>query len=327
LITHKAGQYLPIRVLPPGEDAPIIRTYTLSVAPSDNAYRISVKLDGKVSQHLHRLSVGDILQARAPAGVFTIDALQPRPAVLLAAGVGITPILAMLRHLVYEGLRKQRVRKTWIFYSAHAKADRAFHDEIATLARTAGGAVNVVRVLSNVDGAVKDIDFDESGRITTELLKQSLPLDDYEFYLCGPSGFMQDTYSGLRALNIADSRIHAESFGPAGIRRTPDDPQVATNRPHPATKSVPVIFVDSAKEARWTPESGSLLDLAESRGLSPEYSCRSGSCGTCKVKILKGTVAYKEPPLAHVDADEALICSAFPAEQGNEDAGGLQLAL
>lgn len=327
LIQHRAGQHLPIRVLLPGQDAPTIRTYTLSVAPSDNAYRISVKLEGQVSQHLHRMSVGDILEARAPAGEFTVDALQPRPAVLLAAGVGITPILAMLRHIVYEGLRKQHVRKTWIFSSAHTKADRAFDDEITTLARAAGGAVKIVRVLSHVEDAVKDIDFDEAGRITTDLLKRSLPLDDYEFYLCGPSAFMQDTYSGLRSLNIADSRIHAESFGPAVIRRIPDDPQSTSNRPHPATKSVPVIFVDSSKEARWTPESGSLLDLAESRGLSPDYSCRSGSCGTCKVKILKGAVAYKEPPLAPVGSDEALICSAFPAEEGNEDASGLQLAL
>ncbi len=106
LVPHRAGQHLPIRVTLPGQETPVIRTYTLSVAPSDATYRISVKRDGAVSRHLHEtLRVGDEIEARAPAGGFTIDAQGRRPAVLLAGGVGITPLLAMLRHVVYEGLR------------------------------------------------------------------------------------------------------------------------------------------------------------------------------------------------------------------------------
>ncbi len=327
LIPHKAGQHLPIRVLLPGAETPSIRTYTLSVAPSDNLYRISVKREGQVSQYLHRLSGGETIEARAPAGQFTIDALHPRPAVLLAAGVGITPMLAMLRHIVYEGLRKQRVRKTWLFYSARSKTEQAFSAEIARLVASANGAVRVVRVLSNVDGGLEGTDFDASGRINLELLRRSLPLDDYEFYLCGPPAFMQETYSGLRAINIADGRIHAESFGPAAIRRLPDDSAASADRPRPAKSSVPVIFTESAKEARWTPESGTLLELAEARGLSPDFSCRAGTCGTCATKVLKGAVAYKELPAAPIAPGKALICSAYPAEAGNEDIGGLQLAL
>jgi ferredoxin len=83
--------------------------------------------------------------------------------------------------------------------------------------------------------------------------------------------------------------------------------------PAPATEPVAVTFAKSAKDARWTPASGSLLDLAEAEGLAPEFSCRGGSCGTCRTPILAGTVAYQKPPSFQTAANEALICCAVPA--------------
>ena len=121
LLPHQAGQHLPIRVTLPGEDKSVIRNYTLSAAPSDGVYRLSIKREGAVSSYLHDIiRVGDVIEARAPAGDFTIDARETRPAVLLAGGVGITPMLAMLRHVVYEGVRKQRVRPTYRFRAGNA---------------------------------------------------------------------------------------------------------------------------------------------------------------------------------------------------------------
>lgn len=161
LVPHRAGQHLPIRVTLPGQETPVIRTYTLSVAPSDATYRISVKRDGAVSRHLHEtLRVGDEIEARAPAGGFTIDAQGRRPAVLLAGGVGITPLLAMLRHVVYEGLRTRRVRPTVLVQAARSREDRPFARELAELAAASGGAVRLVRVLSEPGDAV-------AGSITT----------------------------------------------------------------------------------------------------------------------------------------------------------------
>lgn len=138
LIPHQAGQHLPIRVTLPGTDKPIIRTYTLSVAPSDAVYRISIKRDGMVSCHLHdTLRVGDVVEARAPAGGFVIDAHARRPAVLLAGGIGITPLLAMLRHVVYEGLRTRGIRPTILIQAARSKDERPFDREVAELAAAA----------------------------------------------------------------------------------------------------------------------------------------------------------------------------------------------
>lgn len=313
---HRAGQHLPIRLDIPGQEQPVVRTYTLSTAPSDGAYRISVKRDGLASTHLHdRVRAGDIIEARAPAGSFTIDAAATRPAVLMAAGVGITPILSMLRHIVHEGLRTGKVRPTWVFVGARTRAERAFDDEIAELVKRADGTVRLVRVLSRPEtDAERGQDFDAVGRVDIALLKRTLPFDDYDFYLCGPASFMQAAYDGLRDTNVADARIHAETFGPSGLTRRPDAAAPAAPTAIPATAPVPVAFAASAKEARWSPEAGSLLDLAEARGLTPEFGCRGGSCGACRTPVLEGSVAYTTLPSAEVGDDEALICCAVPAE-------------
>jgi ferredoxin-NADP reductase len=327
LLPHLAGQHLPIRLQLPGTDKPLMRAYTLSVAPSDGFYRISVKRDGAVSRYLHdHLHTGDTLEARAPAGDFTLDASEPRPAVLLAAGVGITPMLAMLRHLIYEGVRKQRLRPTFLFQSARSKAERPFARELDQLLAAAHGAVKLVRVLSQTADAQPDVDYDFAGRIDMALLSRVLPFNDYDFYLCGPPQFTQALYDGLRALNIADDRIHAEAFGPSSLQRTNDIVKEAKPLLPIATQSVPVKFMDSLKEARWTPDTGSLLELAEVRGLSPAYSCRAGHCGSCKTKLLQGAVTYPTPPSAQVADDEVLICCARPAQQEDE-VQAIQLAL
>lgn len=315
LTVHEAGQHLPIRVTLPGDTKHVVRTYTLSTAPSDNAYRISVKREGAVSQYLHdHVHVGDTIEARAPAGQFTIDARETRPAVLLAAGVGVTPMLSMLRHIVYEGLRKRRIRPTWFFHSARLKSERAFSDEINEVAERAQGRVHVVRLLSDTRDAELGKDYDAAGRIDIAALRAVLPFDDYDFYLCGPGAFMQSVYDGLRELNIADARIHAEAFGPSGLVRKADAGHAVKPALPVATEPVTVSFAKAAKTASWKPGSGSLLELAEASGLEPEYSCRGGTCGTCRTRVVAGDVAYTTEPAFAVDDNEVLICCAVPAQ-------------
>ena len=313
IVTHEAGQHLPIRVRPDAAAEPVLRTYTLSTAPSDGFYRLSVKRQGLVSNHLHDdLTVGDMIEVRAPAGGFVIDPLEARPAVLLAAGVGITPMLAMLRSIIFEGLRKRRIRPTYLFIAARSLVERAFDQEIADLAAKAEGAVQVIRLLDVTEGATPGVDFDAEGRISTDLFRQTLPFDAYDFYMCGPPPFMQGLYDQLSDIGVADARIHAEAFGPASLKRR--EPEGLDALPPIADKPVPVAFMKSGKEARWDAASGSLLDLAEARGLTPEYSCRGGSCGTCAVKVLAGKVTYDTRPSAKVAADQALLCCAVPAD-------------
>ncbi|GLS17590.1 hypothetical protein GCM10007874_06050 [Labrys miyagiensis] len=314
LIAHQAGQHLPIRVhLPDGREA--LRTYTLSSAPSDGLYRISVKREGAVSRFLHGLKPGDVIEARAPTGAFTIDALEERPAVLLAAGIGITPLLAMLRHIVYEGLRKRRIRQTVLFQSARSKAERAFDREIVALVAASEGAVKVVRVLSDPTGAGEE-DYEHYGRIDAALLRSSPLFDDYDFYLCGPGAFMQALYDGLRDLNVPDNRVRAEAFGPSSFKRRRDAGEPMRTMQQPAAEPVTVTFAASGRQAEWKPASGSLLEFAEAHGLSPPYSCRAGSCGSCRTTVLSGAVSYEGEPMAEVGGDEALLCCSVPAAGG-----------
>ncbi|MBV7549302.1 pyridoxamine 5'-phosphate oxidase family protein [Pseudomonas sp. PDM26] len=313
----QAGQHLPLRFNIDGDVH--IRTYSLSSAPSDDFFRISVKRDGRVSTHLHeQIRVGDLLEARAPQGHFTVAPHERRPLVLLAAGVGITPLLSMLREVVYQGLRTRRIRPTWFIQSSRTLADQPFRRELDCLLEDAGDAVRVVRLLSQPEAeAMQGEDFDLSGRIDVALLKDLLTVEDYDqldFVVCGPGSFTQALYDGLRELDIRDSRIHAETFGPSTLRRRPDPDAVVIEQPPAATTSVPVVFQRSAKEARWQPEGGSLLELAESRGLRPEFSCRGGSCGTCKTRLVSGQVHYPLPPAEVPDDGQVLICCAIPAQ-------------
>ncbi|MEN2674363.1 pyridoxamine 5'-phosphate oxidase family protein [Herbaspirillum huttiense] len=328
LLPALPGQHLPIRVRTEAGTAPLIRTYTLSSAPHEGHYRISVKREGVVSQYLHaQLREGDRIEARAPAGDFTLDTATDRPVVLLAGGVGITPMMAMLRHIVQEGLRRQRMRPAILFYAARTLGERAFDAELAELVAASRGAVRLVRVLSDTTGAREVDAFDAAGRIDMNLLSRSLPFGDYEFYLCGPGGFMQGLYDALRGFGISDERIHAEAFGPASLTRTGNTVAAAVPLAPVAETAVPVIFMESLKEARWTPDSGSLLALAEARGLSPEFSCREGHCGSCRTRLLAGEVTYLKPPQASVGEGEVLLCCARPAKPSGTDAPRLELAL
>lgn len=312
-----AGQHLPLRFTLDGEVH--IRTYSLSSAPSDGFYRISVKRDGRVSNHLHeQIQVGDVLEARAPQGHFTVAPLERRPLVLLAAGVGITPILSMLREVVYQGLRTRRIRPTWLLQSSRSLADQPFRKELDRLLESAGDAVRVLRLLSQPEAdAHEGEDFDLHGRIDDAVLRNLLEVEDYDqidFVLCGPSAFTQGLYDTLRELDVRDAQIHAETFGPSTLKRQADPDAVVIEQPPAATTSVPVVFERSAKEARWQPDGGSLLELAESRGLRPEFSCRGGSCGTCKTRLVSGAVNYPQVPAEIPEAGHVLICCAVPAQ-------------
>jgi ferredoxin-NADP reductase/predicted pyridoxine 5'-phosphate oxidase superfamily flavin-nucleotide-binding protein len=307
------GQHMPVRLLLDGHP-PTIRTYTVSSAPSDQFLRISVKRDGVVSSHLHdRIQVGDLIEARAPQGHFTVQPSERRPLVLLGAGVGITPMLSMLREVVYEGKRINRMRPTWVLQSSRSVDDLAFREEFEELVARAGDKVKVLRVVSQPPTEGGGESYDLAGRIDVELLKTLLPLNDYDFYLCGPGSFTQALYDGLRKMRIPDDRIHAETFGPSTLVRDAEVSVPAALQVPIASEPVKVLFATSGKEARWEPGTGTLLELAEARGLNPEFSCRGGSCGTCTTKMTSGQVHYLNTPEQGLAADEVLICCAVPA--------------
>ncbi len=185
-VTFAPGQHIPVQVQIDGEAA-MIRTYSLSSAPSDGYLRISVKAQGPASRHLHeRVKPGDVLDVRSPMGSFTLDEQSTRPLVLIGAGVGVTPLLAMLR----EQLNKGQARRIHLFHGARSLADLPFGQELASLRQQAGALLHVHRALSQPeDHAVAGQDYEFTGRLGIEQVKATLALDDYDFYLCGPGSF------------------------------------------------------------------------------------------------------------------------------------------
>lgn len=311
LAQHKAGQHLVLRVKVPGTEKPLMRTYTLSSAPGDPTYRISVKREGVVSGFLHdHVLEGARIEAKAPRGCFTFDASEERPALLLAGGVGVTPMISMARHAVMEGLRTRTTRRSYLVHAARSAAHRAFFDEARELETLSQGALQFRSVLTRP--APEDSRHSD-GRLDVATLRSLLPLDDYDVYLCGPGGFVQTMYDACRTLGVANERIFTEAFGPSSLRRDSEEaiPDI------PEADEAFIEFSESNVEMAWTPEDGTLLEFAEAHGIEVPYGCRSGSCGTCATQV-EGAVRYRSPPLADVPEGCALLCQATPAQHGDD---------
>ncbi|MGP1255610.1 MAG: FAD-binding oxidoreductase [Kiloniellales bacterium] len=311
----EAGQFLTLRVRPDGSDTAVMRSYTVSSAPADSGYRISVKreLGGLVSNHLHdNLRPGDIIEVKAPRGAFSLNATERRPAVLLAGGVGITPMIAMAQHVRNEGLRSGHTRPLTVIHAARTREQRAFGEAFRRLEQETAGAIGYHSVIGTTTGnEPPGQDFDRSGRITEDMLRETLPPGDYDVFLCGPAPFMQGLYDSLRKLGVPDTRIFAEAFGPASLTRKPDAarPPLETEEAETAV----VKFARSGVERRWSKGDPSLLETAEAHGLTPAFSCRTGTCGSCATRKISGDVAYRTPPMADHAEDEVLICCSVPA--------------
>lgn len=331
----KPGQFLTVKLPIDGKEA--IRTYTVSSAPADPALRISVKREqsrneqlpsGLFSNYIHdHIKLGDRIQAKAPCGAFTLDTMESRPAVLLAGGVGITPMVSMARHVLIEGMRTRKIRPTTLICSVSNAEQRAFFQELQDIEQQSSGSIRSFWALSEVDETLESgRDYHHHGRISVPLLQAVLPLDDYDFYLCGPGAFMQAVYDMLRGLGVNDARIFAEEFGPASLLRASDESTLKFESLAQAKEAI-VEFTGSKLEQAWSARDGSLLDFAEAHGLTPEFGCRSGQCGACKASLVSGAVSYLTEPSSAVKATEVLLCCAVPAAVPGRDVVKIALEL
>jgi ferredoxin-NADP reductase/MOSC domain-containing protein YiiM len=301
------GQYLTVKIPDAGDPAPL-RSYSLSGDPDAGTYRISVKREehGQVSRWLHtHVRAGSTLDAAAPRGDFFLTE-DSSPVVLVSAGVGATPVLAMLHALAKE--RSQRQIR-WV-HTTHDRESRAFATEVARLIDDLPHAQQ--RIFYTADpGAGQD-----TGRLTaSSLATLNLP-GDAVVYLCGPAAFMDDMRSALTAVGIDAGRIHSESFGALAAINPGVVDAPAPTRPHrppgmPTTGSQ-VTFSRSGLTANWSSDYRSLLELAEACDVPTRYSCRSGVCHICLTGVVAGAVTYVQEPLDQPPSDTVLICSAAP---------------
>ena len=328
---HQPGQFLPIRLTIPGQDKPALRTYTLSDAPDSATYRLSIKKEGGtalVSNYLHdNAAKGFRLDAMAPRGKFVLDQESERPVVLISGGVGITPMIAIANFIIAEGERTREFRPTYFIHGAQNGRLHAFGDHVRQLAAE-HEVFNAHIRYSHPSGDDRvGVTHDSVGFVDIDLLKSLLPFDEYDFYLCGPGPFMQSLYDGLTGLGVRDERIHYESFGPATVLKHDKRPNQPPVPGEAVDGPVSVNFAASDVTATWSPDSGTLLELAEAAGLNPNYACRSGVCGTCATRIKCGSVDYVEEPSAPHADDEVLICCATPRSETGEASCGDDLGV
>ena len=233
-------------------------------------------------------------------------------------------MISMLEQLYIDSSGCGCTRPVWFIHAARNSDVQAFGGYIRKLGQEFSCLTTHIRYSNPSATDAVGEHYDSAGYVDEDLLKSLLPPDDYDFYLCGPTPFMESVYEALKNLNISDERINYEFFGSGatlGNKRAKGSliADIADQGP------VTVEFARSGIQATWDPSKGSLLDLAESEGLQPAYSCRSGVCQTCAIKITQGDVAYIEQPMVDPGECTALICSAYP--QPGTDTDGNEKAL
>jgi ferredoxin-NADP reductase len=294
---YAAGQYVTVSLARQNGERPLLRTYSLSSAGDARRWRISVNREpsGQAGQMIHeRLSVGDVLSLGAPRGNFTLPD-DERPIVFLGAGVGVTPLLAMLEALA----RSPDAREVWWIYSARSASEVPHARETEALLAQLGA-----RVLVHYTR--------ESGRrLAAHGLREfGVPLDAH-FMLCGPDGFMEDMAAGLVVDGVAPGRIHRESFVTA--RSGNNGRQVHVPK-GPEGEGPPISFARSGLTVRWdSARYRSLLELAEACDVPVTWSCRTGACHLCESGVVAGEVDYSLAPLDAPAEGNVLLCCSVPA--------------
>jgi ferredoxin-NADP reductase/MOSC domain-containing protein YiiM/ferredoxin len=297
----RPGQYLTLR-LRPG----LVRSYSLSDVPDGHGYRISVKREGEGSRFLHdHVKVGDVLDVAAPRGGFILRD-GSAPVVLISAGVGATPVLAMLHALAGTA------REVWWLHGARNRDEHAFGAEVDTLL---AALPHTRRVLAYSRPNDHDTGYDLRGRLDLSTLE--LP-QDADFYVCGPDAFMRAAGAALTARGVAPERVATEAFGAVAVHRS-GIVNGDARPPHPpdgAPGTGPAItFVRSSLTIPWDERFGNLLDFAEACDVPVGFGCRNGVCHNCESGLLSGAVNYDPDPLEPPDDGRILVCCSRPQSE------------
>jgi ferredoxin-NADP reductase/ferredoxin len=277
-------------------------------------YQIGVKNErGLASGFLHQsVRAGSRLEISAPRGSFTLAA-GASPVVLISAGVGVTPMLAMLHAAAAPNAGASR--PVWWLHSARDRAHHSFANEADDLLAALRASHRCVIYSRPGPTDMLGQDFDRPGHLSVELLHELGIPQDADFYLCGPPGFLEDFQKGLASWGVPWPRVHVELFG-AAPTLTPGIFGVAAAVPHrpdgPAGGGPMVTFLRSGLTVPWDSRFGSLLELAEACAVPVRWACRTGVCHNCESGLIEGELAYAPEPLDLPAEGNALICCSAP---------------
>jgi ferredoxin-NADP reductase/MOSC domain-containing protein YiiM len=309
------GQFVVLRFRPEADAPPVLGSYSLSDLPDAGRYRITVKQEehGIASTYLStQLRVGDVLDVSAPRGAFILRS-GDLPVVLLSAGVGVTPVMAMLHAMAAH----ESPHPVWWIYEARNSLDHPFAREAGDLLAKLPNARSHVQY-SQPDATDRmGVDYDAAGRLTVTVLQRLGVPRKCEFYLCGPAAFLDDITAGLSRWGVVHDRIHTEIFG-SGKSMTPGVKAVPRRLPHAPAGSPgngpSISFARAGLTVSWDPKFQSLLELAEACDVPVRWACRAGVCHNCECGLVSGSVKYDPEPLESPAAGNLLICCSRPKE-------------
>lgn len=304
---YKPGQYLPIKVDIPGKNKVFYRTYTLSDRPGKDYYRLTIKKekDGLVSSYMHEsVSEGDVILADSPRGDFYLSKNEKnRHIVLLSGGVGMTPMLSILNHLIHHDTD----RDIWFIHGSRHKDGQIQLEKLRRLDESRPNIHIHIHHSNPLEDEKEGYHYDRIGHITPEFLKSFLPINEALFFLCGPPPFMKSLYEGLINWGVTQEHIKYEFFGEG--KKLGSKLTISENS---SSDTPTVYFNKSNNKMKWDDSFDSILELAESKGLSPPFDCRMGTCTTCESQLISGEVTYEPEPFVEVDEERVLICCSKP---------------
>jgi ferredoxin-NADP reductase len=317
LPAFKPGQYLTFQLDVPGRDKPVVRCYSLSDCHRKDFYRVTIKralappdqpgVPHGIASELFcdKLCEGDILNVKAPSGNFFLDLQKPTPVVLISGGVGITPMVSMANAILESGSK----RDIWFFFGARNGEEFIMRDHLLKLAAEHENFHLHVCFSKPRDVDELGRDYQHASRVTVQLMKELLPSNNFEYYLCGPGAFMKSITDDLAAWGVPDSAVFFEAFGPATVKKAA--PKLTASETTLVSK-LKVRFARSGKIAAWNPSLGSLLELADELGIKIESGCRAGNCGSCLVAIKSGEIDYVSGHGAESEDGSCLVCICKP---------------
>jgi ferredoxin-NADP reductase len=240
-----------------------------------------------------------------------LDASAVTPVVLVAGGIGITPMVSMLRWC----LQHQPQRLVHLYYGVRNSAEQAYKAELEHIAATQP-QVQLHIVYSRPRPEDREgTDYQHRGHVDLALLQRTLPRGEQQFYLCGPAALMESLVPALAQWGVATRDIHFEAFGPASVRLPADANAAAAAEPASnAGLPLAVHFRRSGRTLSWQGQHANLLDFAEANGIVVESGCRSGGCGSCVSSVVSGTVGYDSPPDFDLESGQCLLCVGKPRE-------------
>ncbi len=316
LPAFRPGQFLRFEAAVPGETRPISGIYSLSDSPTKTEhYRVSVKKlgppadapagtpPGRCSNYFHEsLKEGDTIDVFAPSGQFFIDDESELPVVLVAGGVGLTPLVSMINWLIDTGSH----REVWFFYGVRNRGEHAMCEMLRNIAKDHANIHLVVAYSRPSKNCRKEIDYDVVGRITMDLIQSYVDPTKYEYYMCGLPVMMEGIAADLRALGVEEGHISFEAF-------LPPPPPKKTESVDGDTTSFTIEFKKSNRKLTWTPGDGFLWWFAKDNGMDMPNGCLIGVDQICKTTLLSGEVQYPETkPATRVETGTFLPCIAIP---------------